>query len=115
MCKISFFGLVLILLFSSACNLERKPTEQQSFQKEEGNVDSTLITSTLRDSEGNELEMAFNNDESTVIVIFNNETIELKSQNPASGIWYKNELYELRGKAEEIELTKDGVILFKID
>lgn len=57
--------------------------------------------------------MTFNNTKNTATVVFNNETIELQGQKPASGIWYKNDHYELRGKGEEIELTKDGKTVFK--
>lgn len=37
----------------------------------------------------------------------------LKNKKPASGIWYKNDSYELRGKGKEIEFKKDGKLLFK--
>ena len=38
---------------------------------------------------------------------------ELTRQRAASGMWYANEHYDLRGKGNEIELTKDGELLFK--
>ena len=41
------------------------------------------------------------------------EELELAGQKPASGIWYKNDHYELRGKGENLELTKDGKTVFK--
>jgi hypothetical protein len=37
----------------------------------------------------------------------------LHAQKAASGIWYKNDLYELRGKGDNVELTKDGITVFK--
>ena len=39
--------------------------------------------------------------------------LNYRDKKPASGIWYKNDHYELRGKGEEIELTKDGKTVFK--
>lgn len=39
--------------------------------------------------------------------------IELQGQTPGSGIWYKNDQYELRGKGEEVKLTKDGEVVFE--
>ena len=41
------------------------------------------------------------------------EQIDLVAEKAASGIWYKNDVYELRGKGEKLELSKDGIIVFK--
>ena len=57
--------------------------------------------------------MEFNNTKGTASLHFNNETIQLLSQKPASGIWYKNDHYELRGKGNDIELKKEGDVIFK--
>lgn len=58
--------------------------------------------------------MTFNNTTNTAKIYLNGgEQIELIGQKPASGIWYKNDQYELRGKGEEVELTKDGKTVFK--
>ena len=46
-------------------------------------------------------------------ILYGGEQIELVAEKAASGIWSKNNLYELRGKGNEIELTKDGETLFK--
>ena len=72
-----------------------------------------MFKSTVIDANGQKLEMTFDKIKDNVTVYFNNEEIKLTSQQPASGIWYKNDHYELRGKGEEIELTKDGSVIFK--
>ncbi len=73
-----------------------------------------LVNSSLKDKEGRTLDMTFNNTTNTVKIYLNGgEQIELDGQRPASGIWYKNDQYELRGKGENLELTKDGAVVFK--
>ncbi|MBJ7883135.1 lysozyme inhibitor, partial [Gelidibacter salicanalis] len=41
------------------------------------------------------------------------EQINLVEEKAASGIWYKNDHYQLQGKGDSYELTKDGKIVFK--
>lgn len=73
-----------------------------------------IVTSSIKNKEGHTLDMSFNNTTNQAKVYLNGgEQIELEGQNPASGIWYKNDRYELRGKGENVELTKDGKIVFK--
>ena len=58
--------------------------------------------------------MTFNNTTNEAKVYLDGgKQIELIGQRPASGFWYKNENYELRGKGENVELTKDGETIFK--
>ena len=71
-----------------------------------------IVNSTSTDKDGNKLEIAFNNTNDIATVKFKGETIELVGQKPASGILYKNENYELRGKGEDIEFSKNGKIIF---
>lgn len=73
-----------------------------------------IVTSSIENKEGHTLDMTFNNTTNQAKVYLNGgEQIELEGQNPASGIWYKNDQYELRGKGENVELTKDGKTVFK--
>lgn len=72
-----------------------------------------IVTTTSTDKDGNKLDMSFDNTKGTATLNFKGETIELESQKPASGIWYKNDNYELRGKGNDIELTKDGNLVFE--
>jgi len=71
-----------------------------------------IVDQTLTDAEGNELDMSFDNSRGVVVITFAGETAELPSQRPASGIWYANEQYELRGKGNDIQLKKDGEVVF---
>jgi hypothetical protein len=68
---------------------------------------------TLKDNNGNLLKMVFVNSKNMVTLYFNNEVITLEGQRPASGIWYKNEEYELTGKGEQVTLSKLGKVIFK--
>ncbi|AZB28276.1 MliC family protein [Chryseobacterium balustinum] len=72
-----------------------------------------IIKTTLSDKDGKKLDVTFNNTKNTATLLFNGETIELEGQKTASGIWYKNDHYELRGKGNENELHKDGKLIFK--
>ncbi|MBZ0246029.1 MAG: MliC family protein [Cyclobacteriaceae bacterium] len=72
-----------------------------------------IVTTSLKNGEGQTLDMTFNNTTNQAKIYLNGgEQIELVGQNPASGIWYKNDHYELRGKGESVELTKDGKTVF---
>lgn len=73
-----------------------------------------IANTSVKDDKGNKLDLTFNNTANTVKVYLNGgEQIDLKGEKPASGIWYKNDHYELRGKGEKLELTKDGKTVFK--
>ncbi|MBK1897696.1 MliC family protein [Chryseobacterium paridis] len=119
-----FVATALVALFLTSCTKEKSTTDTSSAitdtlsskPSDSATVSSNkdeIVTSTAKDSKGKTLEMSFNNTKNTATVVFDKETIELQGQKPASGIWYKNDHYELRGKGEEIELTKDGKTVFK--
>ncbi len=59
------------------------------------------------------MEMTFNNTKGTATIYFDGETIVMDQQRAASGIWYKNDHYELRGKGNDIQLTKDDNVIFE--
>ncbi|MGR3856347.1 MliC family protein [Chryseobacterium indologenes] len=119
-----FIAAAFSALFLASCNKEKTTTDSTpapvdsvaSTPSDSAAVSGTqdeIVKSTSKDKNGKTLDMTFNNTKNTATVVFNNETIELQGQKPASGIWYKNDHYELRGKGEEIELTKDGKTVFK--
>ncbi|BFO64520.1 MliC family protein [Chryseobacterium sp. S0630] len=119
-----FIAAAFAALFLTSCNKEKKVTDSASTPADSvaskpsdsaavSGTQDEIVKSTSKDSSGKTLDMTFNNTKNTATVVFNNETIELQGQKPASGIWYKNDHYELRGKGEEIELTKDGKTVFK--
>ncbi len=111
--KISMIIHLALILLIISCQPKNNSEALEGDTMEE--PEDATVTSALRDNNGNELAMIFNNTEGTVQISFKGETIEMETQNPASGIWYKNDNYELRGKNEEIELTKDGTVIFKIE
>lgn len=72
-----------------------------------------MVTESLINEDGETLEMSFDNSEGTATVNFKGETIDLDQQRSGSGIWYKNDQYELRGKGNDISLKKDGKVIFE--
>lgn len=102
-------GLVLI-----ACkdvpkkgNLESTKTETVDSR------DDDIVKTTSTNKAGESLDISFNNTNGTATLNFKGEIIELTQERAASGIWYKNDIYELRGKGNNIELKKDGKVVFK--
>ncbi len=88
--------------------------------KKDGEVvfehEDVIVQSSLTDKDGQTLDMTFNNTANTAKIYLNGgEQIDLEGQTPASGIWYKNDQYELRGKGDSVELTKDGETVFKTE
>lgn len=77
-------------------------------------VDDDIVRTELRDKNGQTLNITFNNRVGTAKVYLNGwEQIDLEAEKAASGIWYKNEQYELRGKGVHHKLTKEGKTVFK--
>lgn len=75
-------------------------------------VKDDFVTTTYVNKEAKELEVVYNNTQSTATFVFDGETVELEQQQSASGVWFKNDTYELRGKGNDIELIKDGEVVF---
>jgi len=106
----------IIILFLSvflivSCK-ETKRNDENNTSQEKISVDE-IVKSTSTDSNGVILEMTFDNSKYTATLFFKGETIDLQGQPVGSGIHYKNNEYELRGKGEDITLTKNGEIVFK--
>ena len=100
-------------LFLNSCQEASKQENVEMATKETVEKgDNEIVTTTSTDKDGKKLALTFNNTKGTATLNFNGETIELVAQKAASGIWYKNDQYELRGKGNDIELTKDGKVVF---
>jgi len=109
-----FITTILASVLLSACNEKSKKENRDTVKSESTTTESNAIkTQSLTDKEGNTLEMSFDNSEDTATIDLNGETAQLSSQRPASGIWYKNDEYELRGKGNDIWLKKDGEVIFE--
>jgi len=119
MTKKILFITVLTVLLAASCKETPKPengesntTTTKTEAVKEAPADE-IVKNTLTDKDGKTLEMTFNNTKNTAALVLDSQQIELAGQNPASGIWYKNDQYELRGKGQSVELTKDGKTIFK--
>ncbi|WP_026809539.1 MliC family protein [Arenibacter latericius] len=104
---------LLSALFLGSCKEAPKKgdVETETTETIEKNIED-IVTTTATDNDGKMLQMTFNNSKGTATLDFNGETIELEAEKAASGIWYKNDNYELRGKGNDIELLKDGEVVF---
>jgi len=106
-------ALLIAMIIGSCKESTRKEGAEKKNIETIENVSDGINKTTSINQDGKKLELIFNNIEGTATLNFNNETIELISQKPASGIWYKNEQYELRGKGNDITLKKDGIVIFE--
>jgi len=114
MIRTALFIAMLSALFLASC--KQKPVQEKTETSKSESVKTTsdeIVASSATDINGKKLEMSFNNTKNTATLKLDGEIIELAGQKPASGIWYKNEHFELRGKGKNVELTKDGQIVFK--
>lgn len=111
--QILTFTIATAMLLT-ACN--------QKTEKENKSIDNTqttitakddIVNQSLTDKNGNKLDMVFNNTKGVVTINFEGDEAELKEEESASGIWYTNANYELRGKGNNIELKKNGKIVFE--
>ncbi len=96
-----WIAAVAIAIFSTSCNSKSK---QESSDE--------LIESTVTSTTGQQLEATFDTANELVTIIFEGDTAVLKQQPSASGINYKNDTYEYTEWQNEIELLKNGVVVF---
>ena len=107
--KFSIFGALLF----SACSETPKQLNKETATIEKAlELTDDIVEITSTDKDGKQLEMAFNNTKGTATINLNGETIELVQEKAASGIWYTNDTYELRGKGNDFELRKNGNLIF---
>ena len=106
-------ALLIAMIIGSCKESTRKEGAEKKNIETIENVSDGITKATSINQDGKKLELIFNNIAGTATLNFNSETIELISQKPASGIWYKNEQYELRGKGNDITLKKDGIVIFE--
>lgn len=105
-------GLVGALVFTSCKDAPKQEHAETVVEDTVEVVEDDIVTSKTTDKDGNELEIEFNNTKGTATFEFDGETVELKQERSGSGIWYKNDTYELRGKGNDIELKKEGEVVF---
>lgn len=107
--KIMTFAVLAALLLSACTGTSNKENAEATTTEA---ISDEVITTTATDKEGQELKIVFNNTQGTATLDFNGETIELVQERAGSGFWYKNDTYELRGKGNDMDLTKDGEVVF---
>lgn len=102
------------LLFLSSCNETKKQDEVVTTDTEV--VDAARVednATSVTNAAGEKIDITYDNMNGTATVMYNGETVVLPSQKPASGVWYKNDNYELRGKGNDLTLTKDGKVIYE--
>lgn len=104
---------LLSALVLTACkeNPKQETTEVQETEIS-ADVEDDFVSTSYVNKEEKELEVVYNNTQGTATFVFDGETVELEQQQSASGVWFKNDAYELRGKGNDIELKKDGEVVF---
>ena len=108
-----WISIALIGLLSSAC-VHTSQHRVNTTTKSQDNIPRDTVNAQLRDDKGQILEITFDNSSNSAKIKLNGaEPIILEGQRAASGIWYKNERYELRGKGQQVSLSKDGQVLFE--
>src|SRR5690625_700973 len=109
--RIFAIGILSATVFIS-CKDNSKQENQDSPNTEQ-TASKDVVTQSLTNKDGETLEMSFDNTEGKATVNFKGETINLEQERAASGIWYKNDQYELSGKGNDISLKKDGEVVFE--
>lgn len=67
-----------------------------------------IITARYRCTDGTDLVTRFDNDADTATLRIGTVRAVLRDQLPASGIWYRGQGYELRGKGRNADLSRPG-------
>ncbi len=118
--KILFLVILFIMsLLPGSCdyhttNNTKSATQQTTKQvAHDLTYSNEIVHSRVTDENGVALKMAFNNANGTAIIYFRGETIEVKQDTTASGIHYSNQHYDYREWHGEIELKKDGKVVFQ--
>ncbi len=109
--------LIIAAIITGACNNSDSSNKTNSSAKEQtAQPDASakdIVNYSLTDSTGNVLEMTFNNAKDVLTITLNGETAKLMRQKSASGIFYKNDTYELSGKGNDIQLKKNDTVIFE--
>lgn len=109
-----FSTAIATTILITSCNQQAKnETSEANKTEATSKTSDDIVKQSLTDKSGNKLDLSFDNSKDIVTINFKGETSELQSQKPASGIWYKNDHYELSGKGNDITLIKDGKTVFE--
>lgn len=106
---ISMLAMMCVVACHRTTTKDSKTIQKESSRTSVG----TTITKSLKDIKGNTLQLIFDNTNNVVTIKFKGENAVLFNKKPASGIWYANKHYELRGKGDNIQLKKNGNLIFE--
>ena len=107
-------ALLTALILGSCKESTKKEGAEKTNTETVENVSDAITKTTSTNKDGEKLDLVFNNREGSVKAYLNyGEQINLVQEKAASGIWYKNDQYELRGKGNDITLKKDGIVIFE--
>ncbi|MDO5665957.1 MAG: MliC family protein [Bacteroidia bacterium] len=99
--KFTFILAATVLLFAAACNNSKKNQDN-----------SEAIATTITNSNGESIDVTYNTAEETATIVFDGETVVLQQQPSASGTYYANDTYEYTEWQDEVELKKNGKVVF---
>ncbi len=102
--KLFSIGLLAFTMVIS-CN-EKKQEETIATESVETKTNNDII-------KNDSVSIEFDNQKEVAIISFNGEKVELPRQKSASGIWYKNESYDLSGKGNDIVLKKKDKVIYE--
>ena len=111
----NILGLAIIAILSMVSCKDKvgKMNMIESAEKVETTKSLDKITSIATNEAGEKLTMIFDASKGIAEVVWKQDTIVLKEEKTASGFWYKNDQFELRGKGEKVDFSKDARLVFK--
>lgn len=111
--KLIFYGLLLAGSLSACQSNDRATSGEDTATLNEQDT-NPLVTASLTDTSGRQLDLVFDNEAGTAVLTLDGETIHLTQDTMASGIRYSNEHYVYSEHQGNVTLTKDGEPIFRI-
>jgi len=117
MIKAPLLGILSVILLLSCKSAETVKPEENIVKSEQRRIISetqnNIVYTRIINAQGEMIELVFDNAKNEALLMLNGEKISLLGQVTASGTKYSNEQYLFTQWKEEIELKKDGVLIFK--
>lgn len=112
-------ALIVIAIFvasiaTSCGNCKVKDQNEAEETTEAVAVDtSNIVNLSFVDARGNNIDVIFDNNKDVAILNYLGEEAVLASRRSASGFWYSDEDYEVRGKGNDIVISKAGQVIYE--
>lgn len=111
--KLNLIIAVLFVMVMNSCNNDHSSKDLNNNSSKTPRVSHhDIVQRTLKNREGEILELIFDNTAMNVLIKYQGKQIVLTEQQTGSGIRYTNDQYELRGKGEDLHLSKNGEVIF---